>query len=465
MNGGKRYRVEPDGADLDLVDGMDDEIDAEDDVPEGEDGAGAFHDPVLRRALAHAPDHAVMPMDETRESIMAFAHEAVAPSLPAASVGPQRNGMQRVLGMRGGGGLGGAIPWNAVLAMALVGVVVAMRDRQPATDTQPDVARSETAQPAAAVVVPPAPAETAAAATPATPAAPEVPSVPPVAIPEVPPPAAIAFSSASATAAAPPAAAASTAPAEPTVAAPTAAAPVVESPADAAARAVLEQKLQRLEAAEAKARLAQQFDAGGSPTSLYGGALPRTAIPVEVPLAARAGRTAPTPAAAPVRAEDTPPPSFAALAQWTRLTITSAGGETRRVVRADARELGALVGSAALAGVGAQTLSGRVDWRIAFERNGEPLATLEMAGNQIRWKENGVPAGTGAPSASALASLRQALKDAQSAPVNAAEPAAGASPSAGPTPLPAPAPAPAPGIAAPDASPPPTSAPEPPPAR
>ena len=55
-----------------------------DGLEDGDDGdGGAFHDPVLRRALAHAPDHAVVPMDETRESILSFAHEAVAPSLPA----------------------------------------------------------------------------------------------------------------------------------------------------------------------------------------------------------------------------------------------------------------------------------------------------------------------------------------------------------------------------------------------
>ncbi|MGI4779155.1 MAG: hypothetical protein ACRYGA_13745 [Janthinobacterium lividum] len=411
----------------DLAPDMDSDVS---DIDGPEDGDGAFHDPVLRRALAHASDRAVVPMDETRESIRAFAHEAVAPSLPAAPDSARRSVLQRVLGSRGGAGIGAYIPWNAVLATVVVGAVLVWRDRQPASGTaqekpEPTMAVAEApSMPDAmsAPAVPSAATATAASASPASSSdssttAPPAPSPQPAAVPP------------------------------PMISLPTLATLPVESPADATARIQMEQKLQRLEAAEAKARLAQQAESGGVPTALFPGALPKTAIPVEVP---RAGRTTATPdgAGAPAvssagagRVENSSPfPNFVALSQWTRLTITPAGGEGRRVARSEAGELGALVGSAALAGVGTQPLSGRVDWRIVFERNGEPLATLETAGNQIRWKEGSMPAGTGVPSGSALTSLRQALKQAQAEPASRptaptmTAPAATAAPAASPAP-------------------------------
>ena len=430
MNDDKRYRVDPE-----LLDERDEDMDV-DLVEEGEeieadDDGGAFHDPVLRRALLHAPDHAVLPMEETRESILSFAHEAVAPSLAAAPVWAQRSFVQRLLGMRGGAGFSAHIPWNGLVVIALVAAAVFVQDRDLLGEFRTKVVRNEAAAPVVsampATLAPQASTQTIpqVAPPPATVVPPAVASIPAAAA-SVPQPAAI-------TAPAP-------GPAAPIVAAaPTMATPAVESPADAAARIALEQKLQRFEAAEAKARLAQRSDVGGAPSSLFSSALPRTAIPVEVPMASRAGRAGTTaqpdagvPASqAPARVEEPPTPTFTALSQWTRLTITSPAGETRRIARADARELGPLVGSAALAGVGPQPLPGRVEWRIAFERNGEQLGLLEVAGSQIRWKEKGVPAGTGAPSASGLASLRQALKEAEAEPVKAAEPApasAGATP-------------------------------------
>lgn len=394
MNDDNRYRVDPE-----LLDERDVDIDLESEV-EADDDGGAFHDPVLRRALLHAPDHAVLPMEETRESILSFAHEAVAPSLAAAPVWAQRSFVQRLMGMRGGAGFSAHIPWNGLVVIALVGTAVVVQDRDLLGGFRSKPARNEAVEPSAPVASVMPASETAAVPAP------------------VAPPAAAAVSSASlpaqpvATMA--PVEAAPSAPAAPAIATPS-----VESPADAAARIALEQKLQRFEAAEAKARLAQRSDAGGLPSSLSVSVLPRTAVPVEVPMASRAGRAD----AAPARAEDPPSPTFSALSQWTRLTITSTGGGTRRVARADARELGPLVGSVALAGVGPQPLSGRVEWRIAFERNGEQLGLLEVAGSQVRWKENGIPAGTGAPSASGLASLRQALKEAEAEPAKVAEPA------------------------------------------
>lgn len=432
MKDEKRYRVDPELLD-EHDEGMDADLVEEVEAIEADDG-GAFHDPVLRRALLHAPDHAVLPMEETRESILSFAHEAVAPSLAAAPVWSQRSFVQRLLGMRGGSGFGAHIPWNGLVVIALVAAAVYVQDRDLMGDFRTKVARNEAAAPSSAAEMPaavapamPASETTAAAATAIKPAsAPATPASVPVASVPVQP--------AAITAPAP-----APTPAAPIVpAAPTIAMPSVESPADAAARIALEQKLQRFEAAEAKARLAQRSDASGAPSSLLSSVLPRTAIPVEVPMASRAGRTGATvqpdagvPASqAPSRVEEPPTPTFSALSQWTRLTITSPAGETRRIARADARELGPLVGSAALAGVGPQPLPGRVEWRIAFERNGEQLGLLEVAGSQIRWKEKGIPAGTGAPSASGLASLRQALKEAEAEPVKAPEPAPATSPAA-----------------------------------
>ncbi|MGJ7580475.1 hypothetical protein ACSFA3_09875 [Variovorax sp. RHLX14] len=439
MTDDRRYRVDPE-----LLDERDEEMDA--DLPdelEADDGGGAFHDPVLRRALLHAPDHAVSPMEETRESILSFAHEAVAPSLAAAPVWAQRSFVQRLLGMRGGAGFSAHIPWNGLVVIALVAAAVFVRDRDLLDDFRTKVARKKAAEPSAAA----SPASEIAKAPAPAPASPAVPlaqapqtsaqTIQPVAPPPPPPPPSAvvppAVASVPAAAASLPAQPAAMPAAAPTIApaAPTIAMPAVESPKDAAARIALEQKLQRFEAAEAKARLAQRSDASGAQSSLFASALPRMAIPVEVPMASRAGRAGTTaqpeaglPASqAPSRVEEPPTPTFTALSQWTRLTITSAGGETRRVARADARELGPLVGSAALAGVGPQPLSGRVEWRIALERNGEQLGLLEVAGNQIRWKEKGIPAGTGAPAASGLTSLREALKEAEAEPVKAAEPA------------------------------------------
>lgn len=441
MKDDKRYRVDPELLD-EHDEGMDADLVEEVEAIEADDG-GAFHDPVLRRALLHAPDHAVSPMEETRESILSFAHEAVAPSLAAAPVWSQRSFVQRLLGMRGGAGFSAHIPWNGLVVIALVAAAVYVQDRDLMGDFGTKVARNEAAAPSSAAEMPaavapamPSSETTAAAATKPAPAPAAPASVPVASVPVQP---------AAITAPAPvpvpvPAPAAPIVPATPTIAMPS-----VESPADAAARMALEQKLQRFEAAEAKARLAQRSDASGAPSSLLSSVLPRTAIPVEVPVASRAGRTGPAvqpdagvPASqAPSRLEEPPTPTFSALSQWTRLTITSPAGETRRIARAEARELGPLVGSAALAGVGPQPLPGRVEWRIAFERNGEQLGLLEVAGSQIRWKEKGIPAGTGAPSASGLASLRQALKEAEAEPVKAPEPAP-AAPAAEPAASPSP---------------------------
>jgi len=126
---------------------------------------------------------------------------------------------------------------------------------------------------------------------------------------------------------------------------------------------------------------------------------------------ARANATPAPVTAATVRTAETPPPSFAALSQWTHLTLTRIGGESRTRPRAEVRELGALLGSAALAGVGPEALKARIEWRIALQRNNETIARIELAGSQVRWRENGAPPGVGTPPPGALVGLRRMLDD------------------------------------------------------
>ena len=84
-------------------------------------------------------------------------------------------------------------------------------------------------------------------------------------------------------------------------------------------------------------------------------------------------------------------------------------------------ELNALLGSAAISAVGPQPLAGAAEWRVTLERgNGEVLATLELGRNQVRWREGGKPATTGAPSAAALGALREALQRAVEPPAQPA---------------------------------------------
>jgi hypothetical protein len=129
-----------------------------------------------------------------------------------------------------------------------------------------------------------------------------------------------------------------------------------------------------------------------------------------------------TKAAPTLRTEETEPPTFEALSSWNRITIYRRGGESRSLTRAEARELNALLGSAALSAVGPRPLGGTPEWRITLERGNQQLASLEIAGSQVRWREGRTLPATGVPSAPALAALRQALQAAVQAPQAAAPP-------------------------------------------
>ncbi|MDM0077311.1 sigma-70 family RNA polymerase sigma factor [Variovorax sp. J2P1-59] len=144
-------------------------------------------------------------------------------------------------------------------------------------------------------------------------------------------------------------------------------------------------------------------------------ASPPTAPPAAPPAggAPGAARVAPPPA---VRTEATDPPTFAALSQWNRITITRRNGESRTLPRAEARDLNALLGSAAISAVGSQPLSGTPEYRITLQRDREVLAVFEVAPKQVRWREGKTPSATGVPSAPALAALRDALRDAVQEP-------------------------------------------------
>jgi hypothetical protein len=125
-----------------------------------------------------------------------------------------------------------------------------------------------------------------------------------------------------------------------------------------------------------------------------------------------------------VRTEATEPPTFTALGQWTRMTVVGPNGESRSYTRAEARDLGNLVGSAALAAVGPQPLRSKVEWRVTLERNGKPMAQFELARGEVRWRESGSPAATGQPPEGALEGLREALRDALATPPPVAAPPA-----------------------------------------
>lgn len=383
----------------------------DDDLGDADDGA--LHDPLLQRALAHAPDHAVTPDAALSQSIRVLAHEAVAPSLPAGPVGAERPWWQRLLGI--GGGAGSRMPWNAAFATVLVGVLVTvMWQRQPVPGAEPDAPMQE--RHAA-----PVPAQRPAAVAPESAPA-----------PASPPPAATAPSSQEPA----PSSVLDAALAE--AHANTEAAKRVldardrdrerqarEAAVDRAASLAAEKAVERAQQTLAREQVKLQAEQQLPPPTQWPPAMPAapsapapnagaaTEALRAAPPAAAAAPVSPARTAGPAAAATSPAadatPTFNALSQWTQLRITH-GGDSRVVPRAEAPELGALVGSAALAGVGPQPLKGAVDWRIALERNGEALGVLELAGGQVRWREKGLPAGTGTPGAGALSSLRQALE-------------------------------------------------------
>ncbi|MBT2301568.1 hypothetical protein J7E70_13965 [Variovorax paradoxus] len=368
-----------------------------------------LQDDALRRALAHAPDHTAAPHWRLRKAILERAHDAVAPFPATRMQEPEtRPWWQRLAGLGGGS----RMPWNAAFATVLVATLVTVLwQREPVPGARPDGEARVAAQ-APAVSAPPAPTEPA----PPPESAPVPSSEPAAPVLEAP-----------AAAAAPPALArpqadeaesrkkeTRQAPAAQS-APPVPAAPVVpaEPSADAAARPAprdsLAARARREEEAAAKQGVAPPASPPAGP-----------AAPGDAAGAARAVR----PASPNVRTEATEPPTFAALSQWNRITIAQRGGASRSLSRAEALDLNALLGSAAITAVGGQPLASTPEWRISLERNGEVLAVFEVARGQVRWREGRAPPATGAPSAPALAALNEVLRNAVQAPEAGPPPAA-----------------------------------------
>ena len=116
-------------------------------------------------------------------------------------------------------------------------------------------------------------------------------------------------------------------------------------------------------------------------------------------------------AAPPAPTASPEPPSFSALSQWSRITITQRGGASRTLSRSEAQDLAPCWDRPR------SRRSARSRWRarpnggVTLERsNGDVMATFELGRNQVRWREGRGAAATGMPSASSLAALREALQ-------------------------------------------------------
>jgi len=339
------------------------------------DSADDLRDDRLRKALAHAPDQHAVPDWRLRKAILREAHDAIGATDPVTDAAELERAARSWWQAEGAGGGRGGKRRGAVLAIvlaALVAGVLWQRQRPPGPRLDAVISK-DAPRPAPAPPAPsPAPAEGPVASLlpslepipappPPAPPAPAPPRTPPPPPPPPPPPAARA-------------------------APPVAMAPPPRGPATFPS---------------VEERAPAPAAAGGA-----------AALPP--------GPTRKPPPT--VRTEETEPPSFDALASWSRITISRRGGESRSLSRPEARELNALLGSAALSAVGPRPLAGTPEWRVTLERGVDSLAVFEISGAQVRWREGRAPPATGVPSPAALAALRQALQEAVKAPEAAAAP-------------------------------------------
>ncbi|MET3497794.1 hypothetical protein [Variovorax boronicumulans] len=138
----------------------------------GADGDGELRDPLLRRALDHAPDHDARPDPRTRDAILKMARNlAPAPVSPAAANNASAAPWWRRL--FGGGDTRSRMPWNAAFATVLVASFVAVLwHREPIPDAQLD----GEARVGGATVQAPPPASSAAPTPPSAAPVPQAPS-------------------------------------------------------------------------------------------------------------------------------------------------------------------------------------------------------------------------------------------------------------------------------------------------
>ncbi|MEJ8855864.1 hypothetical protein WKW79_14870 [Variovorax robiniae] len=417
-------------------------------TPEDDD----LPDPVLRRALDNAPDHAAVPGFHLRKSIRQMAHEAVGPSDSEMTEALDRSWWRQLLGL--GAPAKSRAPWRAAFATVLVAVLVGVLwQRQPVPGPQLD--SQAPSGPATSPVAPASPATPAAkdeAAAPATeasasvgapqialpptvPPTRELPPEPPVARLQMPQPTARDIEIEAALRKAQEAEREAQEVASKAIQvpipggggvarapSPTPAAPPSAGPRRSDERAAAEAKVAAAPDRRA-ARARDEFAAAApappaamAPPPAQAGASRQAMAP---PAAAGNATGGVAPGAAPspsVRAEAGAPPTFTALGQWTRMTVVGPNGESRTYTRGEAGDLGTLVGSAALAAVGPQPLRNKVEWRVMLERNGKPLAQFELARGEVRWREGGSAPATGQPPEGALEGLREALREAMAPP-------------------------------------------------
>ncbi|MDP9929426.1 hypothetical protein [Variovorax paradoxus] len=399
---------------------------------------GALRDPMLRRALDHAPDHDALPDPRTRDAIRKMAHNlATVPATPPAAAAPW---WRRLFG--GGGETHARMPWNAAFATVLVATfVTVLWHREPVPDARLDgEARVASAPPAASVsapaAVPPAPAPAPAPAQPPTEAARDAVSggapqrredpvrrTAPAPVPSDKP-----------TAPAPVIAAAPPPPSAPAVVQPSPA-PMAEQ--SAPAPRAFPRTEERHEESEPENRQRRSRDAAGAPpaAAMAPAAPPsprESADSSASPALSAAQRSAnssteasgalrqapaarapaPASAAAKAKASADDASAFSALDQWTSLNLTRAGQGSRQA-RGDTEGLAALVNAVARSATapGAE-LAAPVEARLELYRGATLLAVLEISGDQVRWTPQagtGGGASVGTPPASTLAALRALL--------------------------------------------------------
>lgn len=387
-----------------------------------DDSSGDLRDEALRRALLHAPDHTVAPNWRLRKAILDHAHEAVMPFAAPEAPEPVRPWWRRLLGIGSGQEGGGRLPWNAAFATLLVGALIAVLwQREPVPGARPD---------GDALVRAPAQRSEAPAAPASPPPAAPAPALPPPATERA------LLSSQDIPGGPAPAPQVATEPA-PVPAPVQGARPprLAERPAPAPAPSALARR-QADEAAVSVSAGAAAKESGKKEASAPAGqpAPPSVAAAPAAPVAPPATPGAARDAAGPareLRAAAAPPaptgmaeqPSFSALSQWSRLTITQRGGASRSLSRSEAQDLNALLGSAAISAVGPQPLAGQPEWRVTLERsNGDVMATFELGRSQVRWREGRGAVATGTPSPGSVAALREALQKAVEKPVQPASP-------------------------------------------
>lgn len=405
-----------------------------------------LRDPVLRRALDHAPDSDATPDPRTRDAILKMAHNLAA-TVPAAKNAAANSASaapwwRRVFG--GGGEPRSRMPWNAAFATVLLATfVTVLWHREPVPDAQLDGEARVAGAAAPAASPPPAPAS-----TPAQPSAEAAPPAEPPAAPQpAPPPSAAAARKAPAaeqkqaqaqrnalSKEAPGIAGADAArrPAPPPQAAP---APIAPAPALPAPAIVAEQAAparsdeQREERVEKERRRAYAAEAPAPAAAPAPGIAPPPPPPSPI--------AAPAPAATPPQyqgdnasadasgalrapasraavpkavARGEGPAAFTALDRWTSLSFTGSGAEVRHA-RGDIEGLPALVGTVARSATTPdEALGAPVEARLSLYRGNALVAVLEIAGGQVRWTPQ--PNGTalvGTPPAQALDALRALL--------------------------------------------------------